>query len=164
MVELTVRVDLLAQVQQVVAARQPELTEKTTDDNNILNGPFVVYGPKGPFDAFHVSVGVPAGFPWEEPVVFETGDRIPKVADRHAFPQRGDCCLGVWEEWLLTAPDHSFDTFLTGVMHDYLLGQTYFEAKGEWRSDCMAPLKSPPRKLQKRVTVFGGGELPLELL
>ena len=42
------------------------------------------------------------------------------------------CCLGVWEEWLLTAPDHTFETFLTGVMHDYFVSQTYFEARGEW--------------------------------
>jgi hypothetical protein len=92
----------------------------------------VVSGPAGSFDSYQVRVAVAVGFPWEEPLVFETGRRIPKTADRHVFPKFGNCCLGVWEEWLLTAPDLTFETFLTGIMHDYFVSQTFFEAKGEW--------------------------------
>jgi hypothetical protein len=33
---------------------------------------------------------------------------------------------------LLTAPDHTFETFLTGIIHDYFVSQTYFEARGDW--------------------------------
>ncbi|MCP3055058.1 SEC-C metal-binding domain-containing protein [Aurantimonas marianensis] len=132
MVALTVSEDLLADVQQAVAAYQPELNVTTTKDIIILDGLFVVSGPQGPFDWYQVRVGITAGFPWEEPCVVETGDRIPKVVDRHVFPDHGDCCLGVWEEWLITASDHTFEAFMTGVMHDYFVSQTYFEAKGEW--------------------------------
>lgn len=89
-------------------------------------------GPQGPFDSYQIRAAVPALFPWDEPRVIETGNRIPKVADRHVFPECGYCCLCVWEEWLLTAPDHTFATFLTGVMHDYFVSQSYFEARGEW--------------------------------
>lgn len=132
MVELTVAEDLQTQVKQAVSAHQPELDVTTTDDIIILEGLFVVSGPQGPFDSYQVRVGVPAGFPCEEPIVFETGDRIPKDIDRHVFPKGGNCCLGVWEEWLLTTADHTFESFLTGAMHDYFVSQTYFEAKSEW--------------------------------
>jgi hypothetical protein len=132
LVHLNVPDGLLAEVQQAVDARQPELNVTTTKDLIVVDGLFVVSGPQGPYDSFQVKVAVSAGFPLQEPVVLETGGRIPKIAERHVYPNDGNCCLGVWEEWLLTAPDHTFETFLTGVLHDYLVSQTYFEARGEW--------------------------------
>ncbi len=104
----------------------------TADELVILDGKFVVTGPKGPFDAYMVNIKVSSAFPWQEPIVVETGDRIPKTIDRHIFPNTGRCCLGIWEEWLLTAPDHTFLTYLSGWLHDYFVSQTSFEAKGEW--------------------------------
>jgi hypothetical protein len=132
LVELILSEDLVTQVRQAATAHQPELSVTATKDFIILEGPFVVWGPQGPFDSYQIRVGIPAGFPWEEPLVFETGDRIPKEADRHISPMDGNCCLGVWEEWLLTAPDHTFGTFLTGLLHDYFVSQTYFTHKREW--------------------------------
>ena len=133
MVKLSIPGDILADVKEAVAAHQPELNVTTANDKIIvLDGLFVLSGPTGPFDSYQVRVDVTAGFPWEEPLVFETGGRIPKTADRHVSPEPKSCCLGVWEEWLLTAPDLTFGTFLTGVMHDYFVSQTYFDAKGEW--------------------------------
>ena len=129
---MTVPEKLLNQVTQAVEAHQPELNVSASTDVIILDGPFVVSGPKGPFDCYQVQAGIPANFPWEEPVVLETGGRIPKVVDRHVFPSSGHCCLGIWEEWLLTAPDHSFEAFLTECFHNYFVSQSWFEAKGEW--------------------------------
>ena len=41
----------------------------------------------------------------------------------------GDCCIMVWEEWLVLAPDTSFRGFLRGPVHDYFLNQWWFEKK-----------------------------------
>ena len=132
---MTVRDELFTQVAKAVEAHQPELNVSIPKDIIILDGPFVVSGPRGPFDCYEIIVGVWANFPWEEPIVLETGGRVPKLADRHVFPKKGNCCLGVWEEWLLTAPDRNFETFLTGCLHDYFVSQSWFEAKGEWPYD-----------------------------
>ena len=132
MVRLTIPNDLFAQITSAANVHQPELRISSSEDIIMLEGPFVVSGPKGPFDYYQVKLGVPIDFPWNEAIVLETGGRIPKIADRHIFPKEGNCCLGVWEEWLLTAPDHSFETFMTGWLHDYFFSQTWFEAKGEW--------------------------------
>lgn len=121
-----------SEVQRAVAQHQPELTVSRTDSFIILDGLFVVSGPAGPFDSYQIKAGISGGFPADEPVVFEEGGRIPRIADRHVFPDQGNCCLGVWEEWLLTAPDHRFESFLTGPMHDYFVSQTYYEVHGEW--------------------------------
>ena len=115
-----------------VDAHQPELTITTSDDCIVLTGKLIVSGPKGPFDSYEILVGVPPAFPWQEPAVFETGDRVPRTADRHVFESHGNCCLGVWEEWLLRSRDHSASAFLQGPLHDYFLSQSWYEAKGEW--------------------------------
>lgn len=129
---MTISASLFSEVQQAVDRNQPELSVSKTDDLITLEGLFVVSGPEGPFDSYQVLAGLTASFPTEAPIVFETGDRIPKIDDRHIFPQHGNCCLGVWEEWLLTSPDHQFETFLTGPMHDYFISQTYYEVNGVW--------------------------------
>ena len=123
---------LFFEVQHAVARHQPELTVSRTDSHIVLEGVFVVSGPDGPFDSYEVRVEITAKFPEEEPVVFEISKRIPRTVDRHVFPVHGDCCLGIWEEWLLTAPDHQFETFLTGPIHDYFVSQTYYEVHGVW--------------------------------
>ena len=132
MVKLTVPKDLLANIRQAVAAHQPELEVETADGFIVVTGRFVVSGPEGPFDSYEIKLAVTGDFPRREPVVFETGGRIPRVLERHIYPQHGCCCLGVWEEWLVTAPEHTFDAFITGVLHDYFLSQTHFEIRGEW--------------------------------
>lgn len=132
MVEVTISDALFSNVQQAVDHHQPELTVSRTDSFIILKGLFAVSGPDGPFDSYQIQARIAASFPVEEPEVFEMGGRIPRIADRHVFPDCGNCCLGVWEEWLLTASDHRFETFLTGPMHDYFVSQTYFEFNGVW--------------------------------
>lgn len=129
---MTIQDALFSEVQNAVDRNQPELNVSRTDNLIILEGLFVVSGPNGPFDSYQIKAGITAGSPAEEPVVFEEGGRIPRTADRHVFPKDGNCCLGVWEEWLLTASDCRFETFLTGPMHDYFVSQTYYEVNKKW--------------------------------
>lgn len=124
--------NLLIEVKQAVAIHQPELNVSICDGIILLEGLFVVSGSDKPFDSFQVRIGITANFPREEPIVFETGGRIPREVDRHIYPELGNCCLGIWEEWLLTAPNHSFEIFLTGILHDYFVGQAHFEAVEHW--------------------------------
>lgn len=123
---------LLADFSAAVAEHQPELAVTTWTDCVVLTGNLVVSGPDGPFDAYQIQVAIPPIFPWQEPVVFEIGGRIPKIADRHVFEDNENCCLGVWEEWLFKSPDRSASSFLTGPLHDYFLSQCWYEATSEW--------------------------------
>ena len=132
MVELTIPDELLNQVTQAVAAYQPKLGVSICNGVIVLEGPFVLFSSKGPCDAYDVEIYVFGDFPQKEPVVFETGGRIPKTLDRHVFPGIGNCCLGLWEEWLQTVSDPSFSEFLTGCLNDYFVSQSWFEVKGEW--------------------------------
>ncbi len=129
---MTVPVKLLTQVTQAAKTHQPELSVSCSENAIKLTGPFVLSDLRGPFDCYQVELQIPSNFPWHEPTVFETGGRIPKNIDRHVIPSNGSCCLGVWEEWLVNVPGHSFDKLMTGWLYDFFFSQSWFEAKGEW--------------------------------
>lgn len=68
-----------------------------------------------------------ASFPSRSRGFFETTDRIPRTLERHTFPETGHCCLGVWEEWLVTEPHCSFAKYLNGPVRSYVLAQMLHE-------------------------------------
>lgn len=123
---------LVAEVQAFAAVHQPELVVSLLQGFIVLEGKLTISGPKGPFDVYEIRMGVPADFPFSAPIVFETGGRVPRIADRHVFEDGENCCLGVWEEWLITSADHSFSGFMQGVLQDYFISQSWYEANSEW--------------------------------
>jgi hypothetical protein len=123
---------LLAEIATALIERQLELRIVEDDPHLIVEGTFVLSSAQGPFDQYQVRIVVSGGFPIVEPKVAETGGRIPRNETRHINVD-GTCCLGVWEEWLVNAPDNSFGSFLSGPVHDFFLSQWWFENKGHWR-------------------------------
>ena len=122
----------LSAVKAVLRRLQPELAAEIVDGTICITGKLVCSGQDGAFDAFEISTLLPVGFPKAEPFVWETGDRIPRVADRHIYPTSGHCCLCVWQEWLWGTESHNFESFLTGPLHSYFVSQSIFELTGEW--------------------------------
>ena len=122
---------LLADVEASLAELQPHLKIVKNEPEIVIEGSFLLSGSVGPFDQYQLRVLMADGYPKREPKVFETGGRIPRDRDRH-INLNGDCCLTVWEEWLVTAPDTSFSGFLEGPVHEFFLSQWWFEKKGVW--------------------------------
>ena len=87
--------------------------------------------PSGPVDKYQIQIIVDCRFPKFAPVVFETGERLPRDPNRHVN-DNGSCCICVWEVWLITSIDQSFRGFLNGPLHQYFLSQTVFEETGKW--------------------------------
>ena len=129
---------LIEQAEKFVAAHQPELKVSIWKSWVVIEGQYILTGPLGEFDSFDVKIGIPAGFPVHEPIIFEEGGRIERVADRHVFEDDGNCCVGVYEEWLLRSQNHNLENFMLGPVDDYFFGQYWYEAKlietgkGEW--------------------------------
>lgn len=124
--------NLIKHVEEFAFIYQPELKLTVLENAVALQGVLSVSGPKGVFDAYQVCIGVPFSFPLDEPVVYEVGERIPKTPDRHINPGSNSCCLGVWEEWLLTTSSPSFTGFMNELVNDYFTSQSWFELYGEW--------------------------------
>lgn len=123
---------LLEEVQAALETHQPELTATQYAGFIRIEGRLITTGPDGPFDAFEVTMAVPAGYPVKPPIVWETGERIERTVERHIFPKDGNCCFGVWEAWLLTTPDRSFEAFLLGPLHSYFISQSVYEMTEDW--------------------------------
>ncbi len=123
---------LLQEVEESVRKFQPDLRVEATGEFVAVRGKLVVSSSSGPIDTFDVEIFFYKNYPKTTPIVFEVGERIPRTLERHVFPKAGACCLGVWEAWLAEAKDHSVDSFFTGPLHSYFLGQAYFEVNGQW--------------------------------
>lgn len=124
--------DLLKEVRAYIEVEQPELAARVHKDMVVVEGKLLV-GPTGAwFDFYDVLLVFLPDFPNTEPLVWEVASRVPRTADRHVFPKDGNCCLGVWEEWLICAPSHALADFMGGPLQSYFESQTYFELHGDW--------------------------------
>lgn len=122
----------LENVEAVLRSLQPELNAKIAGECISIKGNLICSGKEGEFDSFEIAVLLPLGFPTVEPSVWETGKRIPKIADRHIYPKSEKCCLCVWQEWLWDTQDADFEAFMTGPLHSYFVSQSIFELTKKW--------------------------------
>ncbi|MDX0778235.1 hypothetical protein GOD44_28105 [Sinorhizobium medicae] len=127
----------LEEVKAAIVFDQPKLRAAQNGQKIQIEGTYllfekdVVVAPDGPIAEFDIRMELSDLYPRREPKVFEVGGRIPRNPDRHINPD-GDCCVTVWENWLVAARDHSFGSFLSGPLNEYFLGQFWFEKTGKW--------------------------------
>jgi hypothetical protein len=127
----------LDDVRAALAFNQPKLHAIRNGSGFVVTGDFLVHerpdaiSPAGPIAEFGIEITVSERYPSAEPKVFEVKGRIPRVAERHINPD-GDCCVTVWEHWLVAANDRLFAAFLGGPLREYFLGQFWFEKTGKW--------------------------------
>ncbi len=127
----------LCAVEAAIGFIQPRLSAEATGQGFLLRGDFLVFesgaisNPAGPLTSFEIALFIPDNFPRSEPVLIETGGRIPRKEYRHINPD-GDCCVTVWEHWLMSAAELSIAGYLNGPVNEYFLGQYWYEKKGEW--------------------------------
>ena len=120
-----------------IAFDQPKLRAIRDGPHVVVSGDYLLYeqgsnaNPDGPISQFEIKIVVSERYPIREPKVFEVAGRIPRCADRHINPD-GDCCVTVWGHWLACTEDHSFTAFLNGPVHEFFLGQYWFEKTGKW--------------------------------
>lgn len=127
----------LEEVKAAIAFDQPKLRASADGPKIHVEGDYLIFekdvvaAPGGPLADFNIRIELSELYPRQEPKVFEVGGRIPREAERHINPD-GDCCVTVWENWLITANDHSVGNFLNGPLNEYFLGQFWFEKTGKW--------------------------------
>ena len=124
--------DLLKEVLGYIEVEQPELAARDHNEMILVEGKLLVGPAGGWFDVYDVLLVFLPDFPQVEPLVWEVASRVPRTADRHVFPKDGNCCLGVWEEWLICAASHAVADFMKGPLQSYFESQTYFDMHGDW--------------------------------
>jgi len=127
----------LEEIRGAIGFDQPKLHASADDQSIHVEGTYLVFekgvvaAPAGPIAEFDIKMEFTDLYPRREPRVFEIGGRIPRNPERHINPD-GDCCVTVWENWLITAKDRTFSSFLSGPLNEYFLGQFWFEKTGKW--------------------------------
>lgn len=127
----------LCEIEAALGFDQPKLKVEPDKGGFKVHGKFLVFerhaipNPDGPLTSFDVELFIPARFPQFELKLYETGRRIPRTLCRH-INGTGDCCVTVWEHWLIYAKDKSIAGYIQGPVNDYFLSQYYYEKYGKW--------------------------------
>lgn len=127
--------ELRRTVKEAANEQQPELHWVVEDQTAFLRGTFHVVHEGDLIDRYKVEIEFPHNYPDERPVVRETDDRIPLIAERH-MNRDGTACLFLDDEYEWRHPDGmSFQDFLDQAMMSYFICQSYYERTGEWLLD-----------------------------
>lgn len=123
---------LLTQVRQDVEQFCPTLHVFAERDGVTIRGTFPVRHDGQELDRYAIRIAFPDVYPEQLPMVREVGGRIPWDGDHHVFVD-GVCCVLLNEDrWWSFPLGARFRDYLTGPLHNYLLGQSIVAAGGEW--------------------------------
>lgn len=131
--------NLFADIGAAISFDQPKLSVRRVETGCVVEGAYVLteddcsLKSAGAITEFEIKIVIDDGFPVSEPIVYETAGRIPRIVARHINSDSGDCCIGVWEEWLASSKEHTFSAFLNGPVRSFFLSQFLFEKTGNWR-------------------------------
>jgi hypothetical protein len=107
---------------------QPELTIYSNGLGGfIVAGSLYIKNGNEILDSYNVNIQVPSNFPYAPPIVTETGNKIPRIPDRHINPD-GSACLYVRDfEYEFLNEQTTFLEFFEKVIVQFFYIQTYFE-------------------------------------
>lgn len=122
----------LLQELQDALLQYPKLKLLKTGDAFSIQGEWDVYGESRFIRSYQVRIHIPDDYPQEVPRVFEIGDAIPKVPDRHINPDFSACLFAPPQRWEKWPPDLGMKDFLNGPVKEFFFSQAYFELEGKW--------------------------------
>jgi len=84
-------------------------------------------------DYYDISIDL-SPYPEHFPVVFETGERIPKKVDRHVYSDTGSCCFttNAKAQILLNTEVTSLMDFMKEIVVPYFMNNSYYELNGRY--------------------------------
>ncbi|WP_113651990.1 SEC-C domain-containing protein [Pedobacter namyangjuensis] len=110
----------------------PGLTTFSKDGVPGLRGTIELYDDHHAFvDSYSIAILATDGFPRDFPLVFETGNKIPKNYDWHVYETDGHCCIKtIPEEMLACKKGITLNSFIETEIKPYLFNQTFRRVNG----------------------------------
>jgi hypothetical protein len=82
--------------------------------------------------SFSIEIRFRTEFPYRFPILYEVGEAIPNIADRHKYPD-GKCCITVRPDEILKCKDGiSVLSFIEKYAIPYFANQIYFLQNGKY--------------------------------
>ncbi len=116
---------ILIEIQEVLNLF-PKLKGYKENGKDVLEGIIEIIDSEGIiWDNFQVKIHITDEYPYRFPILFETGDRIPKIADWHIYTNHA-CCLTVEpNERLVCSKGIRLITYIQEWVIPYLANQAY---------------------------------------
>jgi len=103
---------------------------------NYIKGVLEVVDISGKFwESYEVEIHWKDGFPFRFPNVFETGGKIPKIADWHVYEDTQSCCIAVLPEELIICKEGiTLNQFIANEVKAYFFNQTFRRVEGYYKN------------------------------
>ncbi|HKK44211.1 MAG TPA: hypothetical protein VJ964_01730 [Balneolaceae bacterium] len=113
------------------AEKYPHLKIVSENGEKFLQGNLdIVDGEGKQWESYQVEIKYKKGFPYRFPKVFETSDKIPKIADWHIYNDES-CCIDVEPSEIIKCRDGiTIIDFIDHELLPYLFNQTYRRVEG----------------------------------
>ena len=127
-----VNAELFQSIQEQIKQAYPELQFLVRNNTVFLTGNFILRDGDKVVDSFLIEIEFPFDYPKRLPVVYEIGERIPRIVDRHTYPS-GECCLYLPLQLSEVFPEgSSLVDFINGPVCSFFVSQSYYELTGDW--------------------------------
>lgn len=116
----------------LVLDKYPKLLKIERDNKFILAGEIDIIDNEGKhWETYTVEIFCSDAFPNRFPDLYETGGKIPKIADWHIYEDTLSCCVKILpEEILRCLKGISVEEYITGEVLPYLFNQTHRRVEG----------------------------------
>jgi hypothetical protein len=85
------------------------------------------------YDTFDIEIIIPKNYPFGFPKLFEIGDKIPKIPDRHIYTNDHSCCVCILQIAEMEARNGiSIFNYIKKYVIPFFANQIYYENKKEW--------------------------------
>lgn len=116
-----------------VEAAYPNLHFYEDGETVWIKGSFPVIFEGQELDRYLLEIKLERDYPRSFPVVWETGGRIPQVAEFHINPQDGTSCVLLPDErWRVCPPGSTLLQFLNGPVRNFFLCQSLVQRGDPW--------------------------------
>ena len=84
------------------------------------------------YSSFNIKITIPLKYPYEFPILYESGNKIPHIIDRHIY-KNGSCCVCITqEEDIRCKRGITIKEFIFEYVIPFFANQIYFEVNGKW--------------------------------
>jgi hypothetical protein len=111
----------------------PKIVLTAENKLKVLSGEVDIFDNANVYlESFNIKVVVPSRYPYQFPRLFEIGNKLEHVPDRH-ISEDGSCCVcSLQEENLAAQRGMTIKSFFLKYVLPYLANQLYYDSQGKW--------------------------------
>lgn len=121
----------------IIQRKYLELKIEKEDDLVVLKGFIILHDSNAQeIDRYAITIKESESFPFQFPLVYETGGRIPPNIDWHVFETGGHCCIKAFpEEILICKNGITLESFIEDQLRPYFFNQKHREMYGYYLNE-----------------------------